>query len=160
MRSKWLAMSAMLLLVASPVRGNAADPLASVQELFHAISAFDYDGMRALVTADFQLLEAGELWTIDTLVTQIAEYEGKLERRNYFSPIGGEQVGDLAWVSYWNMARYKTAEREANRMWLESAVLEKTADGWKIQLLHSTAIPRDKAPAGVQFTEFVKPALD
>ena len=151
-----LTLGVIVLLAGSPSRAEPTEPFTTVQNLFAAIARFDYDGMRAQVGEDFQLLEVGELWNIDTLVAQIAEYEGKLERRNYFSLIDSGQDGDLAWVSYWNMARYKTAEQEANRAWIESAVLVRTDAGWKIRLLHSTAVPRDKAPEGVQFTEYVR----
>ncbi len=157
MRTIWLPLVAMLPLAGSPSSALAAEAFETVQDLFAAIASYDYDGMRAAVTDDFQLLEAGELWTIDTLVEQISEYEGKLTRRNYFSLIRSEEKGDLAWVSYWSMARYQTADQQANRMWIESAVLERTESGWKIRMLHSTAIPRDKAPDGVNFTEYVKP---
>lgn len=156
MRLILLTLGVIVLLTGSPLRADTTEPFATVQNLFAAIARFDYDGMRAQVTEDFQLLEVGELWNIDTLVAQIGEYEGKLARRNYFSLIDSGQDGNLAWVSYWNMARYKTAEQEANRAWIESAVLVRTDSGWKIRLLHSTAIPRDKAPEGVQFTEYVQ----
>ena len=48
-------------------------PFNTVQNLFAAISEFDYTKMKAVVTDDFQLLEAGEVWDTDILIEVIKE---------------------------------------------------------------------------------------
>jgi len=49
--------------------------------------------------------------------------------------------GELAWVVYHNYAEWKNEETVKSKAhWLETAVLFRTIDGWKIQLLHSTYI--------------------
>jgi hypothetical protein len=59
-------------------------PFNTVQNLFAAMSEYDYAKMKAVVTDDFELLEAGEVWDIDTLIKVIKPNENTYERRHYF----------------------------------------------------------------------------
>ena len=51
-----------------------------------------------------------------------------------------EQKGDMAWVSYHNTADLSVQTKKMKVQWLESAVLIKEGQHWKIRLLHSTEI--------------------
>jgi ketosteroid isomerase-like protein len=49
--------------------------------------------------------------------------------------------GNAAWGSYYNEATIRVADGTVrNVQWLESAVLIKQGNDWKIKLLHSTRI--------------------
>lgn len=139
----------LVVLMSAPV---SADPFAPVQHFFAAISASDYDRLRSLVTDDFELLEVGELWDIEKLISVIPP--GGFERRNFFSPISVRIQGDLAWVSYWNKAIVVTGSESSERAWLESAVMLKSSAGWKIQMLHSTRIKSEDIPQNVKLLEY------
>jgi len=67
-------------------------------------------------------------------------------RRNYFNVIKVKSSGDIAWVSYWNKAFFTKGELVEVVVWLESAVLIRSDNNWKIQMLHSTKIKPEKSP--------------
>ena len=141
-----------LLLYCFSLSALAAEPFEQVQHFFSAISKQDVPALRSLVTPDFQLLEVGEIWTMEKLVDEI---QGDYTRRNYFALIRQEISGENAWVSYWNRALIMATDSQRDVVWLESAVLRKVDSEWLIELLHSTRLDPDQWPADVEFKEFV-----
>jgi len=126
----------------------------AVQDLFAGMSAFDYEKMRDVVTPDFQLLEVGEVWDLDDLIRVVKPSGKKYERRNYFSVIKVAEHTDTVWVSYWNKADFIVEGKARQVGWLESAVMIKSGNDWKVQMLHSTRVDIDKIPADVIFQEY------
>jgi len=147
---KLFALSAFLTLSTTCFANN--DPFKPVQELFSAMSAVDHNKMRSLVTTDFQLLEAGEDWSMDDLVNVVKPSKNK--RRNYFNLIKTKVSGDMAWVSYWNKATFTSKNKSRSVAWLESAVMIKEGSTWKIQILHSTRIKIENIPKNIVLIEY------
>lgn len=119
---------------------------APVDSLHQPIIRF-FDGFSQLNTAlfrenttpDFVLLEAGMIWTNDTLVSKVKPNPNMLyERKNSFTFLTTEQKGDMAWVSYWNQAVIRRGDQIRNARWLESVVLVNQSGRWKIRMMHST----------------------
>lgn len=123
-----------------------------IQELFSAMSAIDHQKMRMLVTEDFQLLEDGEDWSLNDLIDVIKP--SQYIRRNYFHVIKIEVIGSMAWVSYWNKATFHNADNQGEVVWLESAVLTKQENLWKVAMLHSTKIKTEDFPKSIELTEY------
>jgi hypothetical protein len=117
------------------------------------MSAADHLKMKAVVTDDFQLLEAGEDWSLTDLINVVKPSEYK--RRNYFSVIKTRVYSDVAWVSYWNKATFNNGKEESTVAWLESAVMVKVAGQWKMQMLHSTRIKAESIPKDILLSEYV-----
>lgn len=114
---------------------------ATIVGFFNGLSLVNADTLRHYSTADFQLLEDGEVWNLDTLINKITPRKNsKIQRINTFDFIRTEQSGDRAWVSYHNSAEFRLGEKQQTVRWLESVVLVKTKEGWKIQLMHSTKL--------------------
>lgn len=133
-------------------------PFKVVQDWFAATSAFDIEGVRAAGTEDFQLLENDQLWDMDFLAKIIKRSEGKHQRRNFFSVIKQQMKGDMVWISYWNKAEFADVGEVDNKreyFWLESVVLVKNNNQWKIQMLHSSRAKKEKIPVDVVFVEYV-----
>jgi len=128
------------------------DPFNAVQNLFSAISEVNHTKMKNVVTDDFQLLEVGEDWDMDDLIKLVKPSE--YVRKNYFNVIKIKINGDFSWVSYWNKATFTKGESVENVVWLESAVLIKEGNQWKIQMLHSTKIKPEKLPSNIVLTEY------
>jgi len=124
-----------------------------VQALFSAMSAVNHAKMKDVVTQDFQLLEVGEDWNIDDLANVVKPSTYK--RRNYFGVIKTKISGDMAWVSYWNKATFNNGENESTVAWLESAVMIKVDNQWKVQMLHSTRIKVENIPKHVLLKEYL-----
>lgn len=131
-------------------------PFNSVQNLFAAMSAFNYSKMRSVVTDDFQLLEAGEVWNIDILINAIKPGSNTYNRRNYFSLIKVVSNEDIVWISYWNKAKFIMQNETSESSWLESVVLVKDKKNkWKLQMMHSTRVLSKNIPPDVEFIEYV-----
>jgi hypothetical protein len=114
---------------------------ATVVGFFNGLSLVNADTLKFYATPDFQLLEDGQVWNMDTLINKIMPRKNsKIERVNTFEFIRTEQSGNMAWVSYNNSAEFRLGEKHQIMRWLESAVLTKRKGNWKIQLLHSTKL--------------------
>ena len=114
---------------------------ASISKFFDGLSQIDANKLKAYTTDDFILLENGQLWNMDTLISKMSDPKnGGLKRVNKFQFIKTEQNGNVAWVSYHNSADFSLNEKKQTVNWLESAVLEKKNGRWKIKLLHSTRV--------------------
>ena len=135
---------------------EAADhpALQPVKELFAAMSKHDGKAMQETATADFELLEHGEVWTMQDLIDAVQPKGKPYERKNFFSQIRARQEGDVAWISYWNKAEISREGGMRTVVWLESAVMVKRDDHWKIELLHSTRLEPDNYPADIQWVQF------
>lgn len=119
---------------------------ASISKFFDGLSEMDANKLKTYTTDDFILLEDGELWNMDTLVTKMNGRKNlNIKRVNSFQFISTEQNGTIAWVSYHNTADISLNERKQTVRWLESAVLRKENGVWKIKMLHSTRIAPVKA---------------
>jgi len=125
-----------------------------VKALFAAMSEQDGKAMQDTSTEDFQLLEHGEEWTMQKLVAVVQANRTPHERKNFFKQIRTRQTGDVAWVSYWNKAEIRRATELRIIVWLESAVMVKVDDEWKIQLLHSTRVESNKQPKNIEWEHF------
>ena len=156
MRTPKAAFLVLSLVLSTSVQSSEAMPFDAVRNLFAAMSAFDYVSMRSRVTDDFQLLEAGEVWDIGTLIDAIKPGEGSYVRRNFFSPIRTENNDEVVWVSYWNRATFAVQDTMSEQVWLESVVLIKDRGEWKVQLMHSTPVPGDRVPASIEFVEHIE----
>lgn len=97
-------------------------------------------------TDDFLLLEHGEVWTNETLRKYLSyaqlQKDGTI-RKNALDFIEIKIEGKLAWLAYHNTATFVKKDEVLGEMkWLESATAILTAEGWKLQMLHSTIIPK------------------
>ena len=112
---------------------------ATIIRFFDGLSEVNPAKLKEHCTADFLLLEVGEVWNMDTLISKISRMRHvNFKRVNTFSFIRTEQQGDIAWTSYHNTADFAVDDRKRSVNWLESAVLVREAGKWKIKLLHST----------------------
>ncbi|GAC19892.1 nuclear transport factor 2 family protein [Paraglaciecola arctica] len=144
----------MLTLMFSTVSNAEQAVFKPVQELFSAMSAVDHKKMRTVVTEDFQLLEDGEDWSLNDLINVVQR--SKYSRRNYFNIIRSEVMGNMAWVSYWNKATFHMDDKQGEVVWLESAVMIKQGNQWKIKMLHSTKIKTEDLPENIVLTEYTQ----
>ena len=155
MRTPKAVFLVLSLVLCTSVQSSETTPFDAVRNLFAAMSAFDYVRMRSTVTDDFQLLEDGEVWDIETLSAAIRPGEGSYLRRNFFSLIRAETNNEAVWVSYWNRATFAVQDEVSEEVWLESVVLIEDQGEWKVQLMHSTSVPDDRVPKSIEFKEYI-----
>lgn len=105
-------------------------------------STFDSDQMSKFYTADFILLEDGEVWDNQVLLdyfTEAKQNPNPATRVNRFEFIKTTVSGDRGWVAYHNFATIsRDGEVIREVRWLESATAVKTDAGWRLDMLHST----------------------
>ena len=122
-----------------------------IKELFAAMSEQNGEAMQATATEDFQLLEHGEVWTMQKLVTVVEASGTPNQRKNFLKQIRARQRNDMAWVSYWNKAEIQRETELKIIVWLESGVLVKVGGEWKIQMLHSSRLDPNKHPKNIKW---------
>lgn len=149
-----------LLLVLFGVMPSVAQenrPFHAVEKLFAAISAYNYDAMHDAATNDFQLLEDGEVWDMARLVDAVKAAEGEIARRNFFAIIKQVEKQGTVWISYWNRADLKAADGEEGSVaWLESVVVVRDGNEWKVEMMHSTSLGGiENLPEGLEMQEYV-----
>ncbi len=67
-----------------------------IKELFAAMSKHDGQAMQEKATVDFQLLEHGEVWTMQKLVDAVQPKGEPYERKNFFKQIRARQ--EATWL--------------------------------------------------------------
>ena len=107
---------------------------------FDGLSALDTAMIRTFCTGDVMILEHGLLWNFDSLAKRIAggKKPADYKRINEFDFLETHIKEDVAWLYYLNKATITANNKTRIVKWLESAVLRKEKNGWKIHLLHST----------------------
>ena len=114
---------------------------ASIAGFFNGLSLTNSDTLKYYSTSDFQLLEDGQVWNLDTLISKLMPRKNSnIQRINRFEFIKIEKNKNTAWVSYNNSAEFRLGEKQQTIRWLESAVLIRDRGRWKIQMLHSTKL--------------------
>ena len=125
-----------------PVTNSEAQVTEVVRSMFAALAAEDIPKLRAVIVPDFYAFEAGGRITGDALIElmKTAHAAGKV----YVWTVNEPEVhidGSMAWITYTNRGSIKDASETKNVNWLESAILRKEKDNWRIQFLHSTRVP-------------------
>ena len=110
--------------------------------MYVAATNDDLDQFRAVTSSDFFTYDGGMRMSGDELMALIkdAHDAGKV----YVWEVTEPQVhidGQTAWVTYVNRGSLQDATGKKDLVWLESAVLRKHDDTWRIHFFHSTRVP-------------------
>jgi hypothetical protein len=147
MKYLFVALSLCINLLVSQAQQNPTpDQLAAqkpVIDFFEGLSVTDINKIRSTCTDDVKILETGLIWNFDSLALRLQKKRpADFKRINQLDFLETHIKKDVAWLYYWNQATITANSKTFVVKWLESAVLRKQKDGWKIQLLHSTEIER------------------
>ncbi|MCW9065968.1 MAG: nuclear transport factor 2 family protein, partial [Ignavibacteriaceae bacterium] len=97
------------------------------------------------LTEDYLILENGELLDTESDIALMPEPDSGYERTDTFDFRYIKIEGDIAYTVYFLKAEIKDKTNGTiNKEWLESTILRRSGDGWKIALLHSTKITNPK----------------
>ncbi|WP_052158412.1 hypothetical protein [Lacinutrix jangbogonensis] len=103
------------------------------------------DAILKYQTDDFILLEHGEIWTNDTISNWCKKAKLRddgSKRINRFDFFKARKEGNRVWMAYHNYAIFKKDTILGKYEWLESIVAVKQNSKWKLEMMHSTRIPR------------------
>jgi ketosteroid isomerase-like protein len=112
----------------------------TVINIFDALSRRDSVMLKANCTADILIFEDGKVWNVDTMMGAIITLK-KLDdytRINKIEFIHTEIHNDVAWTTYHNKADITVNGKNRSVKWVETVILEKKNENWRIKLLHST----------------------
>jgi len=93
-------------------------------------------------TADFVILENGEVWDNNRIIEFMKGQLKKTDRpkrTNRMEYISIDKYGPSIQVAYYNFADFSKGDSiVAQAKWLESALAVPTEDGWRLKMMHST----------------------
>jgi ketosteroid isomerase-like protein len=103
----------------------------------------DKDAYRSILTEDYQFLENGELFDAEGDIAAMPDPNSGYERTNTFDFRYIKIEGDFAYTVYFLKSDITNKVNGAiHKEYLESTILRRSGDGWKIALLHSTRITK------------------
>jgi ketosteroid isomerase-like protein len=152
MRQIRLTLFLLLVQFAAFAQNSAQSDEQQVQQLIQGsfdsiFSEYDAEKLSDFYSADFILLEHGEIWDMDFIknyLKKARQNPSPPTRTNRFEFIRTVIEGNRAWVAYHN---YATISRDGQVLrelyWLESATAIKTAQGWRLDMLHSTRAEKE-----------------
>jgi SnoaL-like domain len=116
----------------------------TVVKLFDALSNRDSVNLKVYSTADITLYEYGQVWNIDTLILRAItlNQSADFKRTNSFEFISTTTDKNTAWVTYHLHSVILKDGKQSTVQWLETVVLSKERNQWKVKHLHSTLIKR------------------
>lgn len=116
----------------------------TIIKFFEALSNRDSTNLKHYITDDILLLEYGSTWNVDTLIQKaiISNTSSDFNRKNTFNFFRTNVHGKTAWVNYHLYSDITKDRKQSSVHWLETVVMIKVKNKWKIKLLHSTLISR------------------
>lgn len=114
----------------------------AVEAFFAAAAVGSLANFQAVVTPDFEAFEVGKRYTGDELMAVLRgkQAAGTVYVWNVMEPKVSID-GRTAWVTYTNRGSITDRAGSKDVQWLESAVLLRDGDGWRMRFLHSTRVP-------------------
>lgn len=117
----------------------------TIVNLFEQFSNRDAEKLKSYCTGDIQILESGEIWNLDTLVKKITQNKAlDFKRVNNIEFLNVYTANKVGWTTYNNRADVVKDGQHYKIHWLETAILEKQKKIWKVKVLHSTLLKREK----------------
>jgi ketosteroid isomerase-like protein len=111
----------------------------TMHALFTAMEQENLDQFHHVTCPNFYLFDNGKQLSGDGVMNFIKKAHAS--GTSFVWQVTQPQVyvdGNTAWITYINQGSITNAAGKKDMKWLESAVLNKTADGWCIHFAHST----------------------
>lgn len=133
-----------MLLAQVPLTKEQQAVQLSVINMFDALSNRDAISLKNHCTADIQFYEYGQAWNIDTLIAKAITQNqaADFKRINTFDFIKTTVEQNIAWVTYNLQSAITSNGKQRSAEWMETVILMKEKNQWKLKILHSTLIKR------------------
>lgn len=120
----------------------------TIIELYNQLSNRNVKKLKLYCTNDIQILESGNVWNLDTLVKKTVQNKSiDFKRVNKINFLNVHIENNTAWTTYNNRAAIVKDGHRYRIHWLETAILIRDKKSWKVKVLHSTLIKREKLNA-------------
>lgn len=116
----------------------------TVIEMFDALSTRDSISLKKYCTTDISFYEYGEIWDLETLINKAITQNKAVDfnRTNTFDFITTTTEKTTASLTYRLASIIKKDGQEVTKQWLETVILSKQKNQWKVKHLHSTLIKK------------------
>ncbi len=116
----------------------------TIENLFAALTNVDTTAMKNFTTSTVRFYEYGEVWLMDTLISKVMKSKSipDFKRTNQFEFVNTTINKNTAWVTYYLQTTFTRNGKEELVKWMETVVLIKDKKQWKIDVLHSTRLPK------------------
>jgi len=117
----------------------------TIQNLFVALTNADTTAMKIFTTSNVRFYEYGEVWPMDTLIHKVMQSKSipDFKRTNQFEFVSTTINKNTAWATYYLQSNFTRNGKEEPVKWMETVVLIKDKKQWKIDVLHSTRLPKN-----------------
>ncbi len=117
----------------------------TVIKMFDALSNRDSVAIKNCCTTDILLFEYGMVWSLDTLITKAIKLNQSTDfkRINTIDFISTTVDKDVAWTTYNNHAEITQNGKHRSIQWIETVILVRERNVWKIKVLHSTFLKKN-----------------
>jgi ketosteroid isomerase-like protein len=131
-------------LAAQPVNAEEKSVQQTIEKLFAALSNADTAAVKTLVTPDVRFYEYGQIWPIDTLIRLVMQAKSipGFKRTNSFEFVRTSVQPETAWVTYYLTSIFSRDGKEETVRWMETVVMLKEKESWKVDVLHSTNLTK------------------
>lgn len=116
----------------------------TIENLFAALTDADTTTMRKFATSNVRFYEYGEVWPMDTLISKVLKSKSipDFKRTNQFQFVNTTISKNTAWATYYLQSTFTRNGKEEIVNWMETVVMIKDKKQWKIEVLHSTRLPK------------------
>ena len=116
----------------------------TVINFFEALSNRNSADLKDNCTVDILLFENGSIWNADTLILKAITLNTATDfkRINTFDFINTTVADNTAWVTYNLHSEITRNGKQSSVQWMETVIVIKEKQKWKIRVLHSTLIKR------------------
>lgn len=117
----------------------------AVENMFATLTTADTAALKTFVTAHVHFYEYGQVWTIDTMIQKLMQSKSipDFKRTNSFEFVNTSIHKNTAWVTYYLQSTFTRNGKEDVVKWMETVVIIKQKKQWKIDVLHSTRLPKN-----------------
>ena len=117
----------------------------TVIKLFDALSNRDSVSLKLYCANDITLYEYGMAWNIDTLISRAITQNTSTDfkRINTIDFINTTINKEVAWTTYHLSSEITKDGKQASVKWLETVIVVKDKNKWKVKVLHSSLIKRN-----------------
>ncbi|HRG79238.1 MAG TPA: nuclear transport factor 2 family protein [Cyclobacteriaceae bacterium] len=114
----------------------------TIENMFTALSHSDTSALKMYVTEDVNFFEYGQIWNRDTIVHKalLGKTIPDFKRINSFEYVSTNINQKTAWVTYYLQSTITKRGKEEIVKWLETVILIRNGNQWKINVLHSTRL--------------------
>ncbi len=117
----------------------------TVEKMFTALTTADTAALKTFVTPAVRFYEYGQVWTIDTLIQKVMLSKSipDFKRTNNFEFVSTTINKTTAFTTYYLQSTIFRNGKEELIKWMETVVLLKEKKVSKINVLHSTRLPKN-----------------